>query len=36
MSTKLTNKEIEERLNKEAIEKIKKDKQKQFDKLIKK
>jgi len=36
MSTKLNNKEIQERLSKEAIEKLKKEKAKSFDKIIKK
>lgn len=36
MSTKLSNNEIQERLKKEAVEKLKKDKQKQFDKIVKK
>jgi len=36
MSTKLSNNEIQKQLSKEAIEKLKKDKQKQFDKIVKK
>ncbi len=36
MSTKLSNNEIQRQLNKEEIEKLKKDKQKQFDKVVKK
>lgn len=36
MSTKLSNNEIQKQLNKEQIEKLKKDKQKQFDKVVKK
>jgi len=36
MSTKLSNNEIQRQLNKEEIEKLKKDKQKQFNKVVKK
>lgn len=36
MSTKLSNNEINKQLNKEEIEKLKKDKQKQFGKIVKK
>lgn len=36
MSTKLSNNEIQRQLNKEEIEKLKKEKQKQFDKVVKK
>lgn len=36
MSTKLNNNYIQKQLNKEQIEKLKKDKQKQFDKVVKK
>lgn len=36
MSTKLSNNEIQRQLNKEEIEKLKKEKQKQFDKIVKK
>lgn len=36
MSTKLSNNEIQRQLNKEEIEKLKKDKQKQLDKVVKK
>ena len=36
MSTKLSNNDIQKQLNKEQIEKLKKDKQKQFDKVVKK
>lgn len=36
MSTKLSNNEIQKQLNKEEIEKLKKEKQKQFDKIVKK
>jgi hypothetical protein len=36
MSTKLSNNEIQKQLSKEEIEKLKKDKQKQLDKVVKK
>lgn len=36
MSTKLTNNEIQKQLTKEEIERLKKDKQKQFDKVVRK
>lgn len=36
MSTKLTNNEIQKQITKEEIERLKKDKQEQFDKVVRK